>query len=276
MARSLFSPEEERLVGELAHPNTTHHRRAAIGDHLDALEDPRAGVALGADGTPDITWCDIPGGSLIVDGRPCEVQPFRIAKHLVTYRQYKTFVDDPKGFRNRAIWADLVRATEPGAQYRRLGNHPAETMSWYDAAVFCRWLSERLGIAVRVPHEDEWQQAATGGDAGNAYPWGAEWNEGRANSVESHLGRTTAVGMYPLGASAHGVLDLAGTVWEWCSVGDRQQGGRRKRLKEPQVIRGGGWISASHLLRTSQRLDCHPDRRTYYSGVRVACDAAAR
>ena len=73
---------------------------------------------------------------------------------------------------------------------------------------------------MRLPDEWEWQQAATGGDDGNVFPWGADWDAKaepwRANTFESRLGSTTAVGMYPAGASPTGALDMAGTVWEWC------------------------------------------------------------
>jgi formylglycine-generating enzyme required for sulfatase activity len=80
---------------------------------------------------------------------------------------------------------------------------------------YCQWLSAALGFPVRLPTEWEWQQAATGGDPRSEFPWG-EWQEGRANTVESELGRMTAVGLYPQGASAQGVLDLAGNTWDWC------------------------------------------------------------
>ena len=49
------------------------------------------------------------------------------------------------------------------------------------------------------------------------YPWGDDWAEGQCNSKELNLERTTAVGIFPDGISAEGVLDLAGNVWEWCS-----------------------------------------------------------
>ena len=88
-----------------------------------------------------------------------------------------------------------------------------------------RWRSaagsaDGSAATVRLPDEWEWQQAATGGDDRNVFPWGADWDAKaepwRANTFESRLGQATAVGMYPAGASPTGARDMAGTVWEWC------------------------------------------------------------
>jgi hypothetical protein len=127
----------------------------------------------------------------------------------------------------------------PVAQHGPLDNHPAANVSWYDAVAFCQWLSVRSGHQVRLPTEWEWQQAATGGDPANKYPWGAEWDSRCANTNESSLNRTTAVGMYPHGASSVGALDLSGNVWEWCV----KEYGAPERVgltgTAPRAVRGG-------------------------------------
>lgn len=268
-----MSSELETLLLEIERPETTHQRRAVVGDRLEEFCDPRPGVGLRPDGAPDIAWRQIPGGSVEIAGLngQFDVRPFRVSTYPVTYRQYEAFLDDPNGFRAKKHWTGLERAVEPGVQYRRLGNHPADTVSRHDAVVFCRWLSEKLGFEVRLPHESEWQQAATGGRASNRYPWGRDWQGDRANTVESRLGRTIAVGMYPHGGSAHGVLDLAGGVWEWCSSVDQHRRGRGK--KGAEVLRGGSWTSSRDLAHASHRLNYQPARRTYYIGFRVVSES---
>ncbi len=67
-----------------------------------------------------------------------------------------------------------------------------------------------------MPTEWEWQQAATGGDPTREYPWEGGWDGSWCNSDESRMNRTTAVGMYPQGATQQGVMDMAGNDWEWC------------------------------------------------------------
>jgi hypothetical protein len=252
--RSFLRPEAERLLEEVERPETSHFRRAEIGDRLDRIGDPRPGVGLGPDGAPDIAWCAIPAGVVTLDGHEARfaVAAFSIARYPVTYRQYKAFLDDPQGYRDERWWEGLDHQAEPGRQSRPTGNCPAENVSWWDAMAFCRWLTARLGFEVRLPTEAEWQQAATGGDPGKEYPWG-DWLEGRANTTESRLGRTTAVGMYPGGASSHGVLDLAGNVWEWCLT--RYDEPRKEAAGDARrVVRGGsGPLPGPRALRVSQQ-----------------------
>jgi hypothetical protein len=243
--RAFVRPEAERLLDELEKPETPHVRRVEIGDRLDRIGDPRPGVGLRPDGTPAIVWCEIPAGQVHLEDvqRPFEVNAFHLAKYPITYRQYKAFVDDPEGYSNGAWWTRLRHEDKPGEQYRPICSCPADNVSWHDAMAFCRWLSERLGFEVRLPHEAEWQQAATGGDPDNVYPWGRDWIDGVVNTSESRLGRTTAVGVYPRGRSAQRVLDLAGNVWEWCSNGYKYPRGGVRR-----VVRGGSGTSIRSTL----------------------------
>src|SRR5207247_5112433 len=138
-----------------------------------------------------------------------------IGKYPVTYRQYRAFADDPDGYHNEKHWKNLVRTSSPGEQYRAASNHVADTVSWYDAFAFCRWLSVKLQREVRLPYDEEWLAAATG-KTQTRYPWGNQWDDSRANTSESRLNRATAVGAYPHGASSYGVMDAIGSVWEWC------------------------------------------------------------
>jgi formylglycine-generating enzyme required for sulfatase activity len=149
-------------------------------------------------------------------------------------------------------------------------------VSWFDATAFCRWLSARLGAEVRLPDEWEWQWAAQSARPEYAYPWGPEWRDGLANTYESGIGRTTAVGMHPGGRSLQGVYDLAGNVWEWCrnqyeNPGDTDPGGDGSR-----VLRGGSWNDGRDSARAGNRDDYHPDGRVDDLGFRVVCSSPIR
>jgi len=107
----------------------------------------------------------------------------------------------------------------------------------------------RVSWQVRLPTEEEWLLAA-GADDGREYPWGDGFHESRANTAESGIGNTTPVAMYPTGASPHGVMDMAGNVWEWTAS--------RYRKGMSRVIRGGSWYSNMDYARCDFRYGLDP------------------
>ena len=163
---------------------------------------------------------------------------------------------------------------------------PAETVSWYDAVAFTRWLTARLraageledGTEIRLPTEEEWEKAARGTD-GREYPWGRGYHAGYANIDEkdvnagpAHLERTTPVGAYPEGASPFGALDMAGNVWEWTLTEFQSKVSTDLTNDRPRVVRGGSW-GVPDGARASLRDNFSPDNRVYYIGFRVVVAA---
>jgi len=276
LERDFLGPlDRAQMLAALDEPATAHEQRAIIGVRLALLGDPRPGVGLRADGLPEIVWWEVPGGEVTLekDAGTFAVEPFQIAKYPVTYRQYRAFLDADDGYHNPAWWQGLwvdQPPEKPGRQFQRYDNYPAENLAWVEAVPFCRWLSARLGYEVRLPTEWEWQQAATGGDPANVYPWGPEWDGNCANTYESELSHTTAVGMYPQGASPAGALDMSGNVWEWClNEYDRPENvtpaGDARR-----VVRGGAWDYDQPYARAASRDDLAPDCRFANIGFRLA------
>jgi hypothetical protein len=274
--KSFVRPEAERLLEELEKLDTSHYRRAAIGDRLNQIGDPREGVGINSRGVPQIKWIAVPAGHVVLEDNSGtrDVSPFYIAKYPVTYRQYRAFLEADDGYRNKQWWKKLQHEKTPGEQYRPIDNHPAEYVSWYDAMAFCRWLSARLGYEVRLPTEYEWQQAATNGNPRNEYPWGRKWDKRLANTAESRLSRTTAVGMYPLGATdgnLEGAMDMAGNVWEWCLNKYDKPDDTSVSSDENRVLRGGSWYYYQDNAYAAFRLRFNPDLRLGYIGFRLCC-----
>ncbi|MBA3534362.1 MAG: SUMF1/EgtB/PvdO family nonheme iron enzyme [Ardenticatenales bacterium] len=152
-----------------------------------------------------------------------------------------------------------------------VGNHPVVGVNWYEALAFCRWLSAKVSYEVRLPSEEAWEKAARGGRDGfesRPYPWGNEYVSGYANIDEVaskvspyYLQQTSAVGMYPQGASAGGIYDLSGNVWEWTLT----------KVNEAHVLRGGSWSLDPRDARASSRGGDLPGYRGDFRGFRVAC-----
>jgi hypothetical protein len=271
--------DRDGLMNELDNPVTSHERRASIGDYLARNGDPRPGVGLDKNGLPDIAWCDVCGGEVSVDGvdRTFHVEGFEIAKYPVTWVQYRAFLESTDGYNNPEWWMLLDRDTNrPGDQYRRLDNHPAENVSWHDAVAFCRWLSSRSGYQVRLPTEWEWQCAASRDNIAAEFPWGNEWTSGNANTAESELNRTIAVGMYVQGASPVGALDLSGNIWEWCL--NEYLTPERVEITgdKPRVVRGGSFLYKLDFARAKYRDRDLPTWRNLGHGFRLARWPAAR
>ena len=256
--RRFLNPEREFLLQELGNAATSHQRRATIGDRLAELGDSRPGVGLDRDGLPEILWCrvDPPPGHGMTG--------FRIARYPITWAQYQAFLDAIDGYRNFHWWEGL-QPEAPPRRRRRPDNYPVDNVSWHDAVAFCRWLSQRLHQAIQLPRVSQWELAASSGDPRRIYPWGENWIGDYANTVDSGVGRSVAVGLYPQGRALCGAEDLCGNVWEWCLDGTDGSDDRR-------AARGGSWVSAAELGRNDARVLYYPEFRDRNLGFRLCCN----
>ena len=280
--RAFARPEAEHLLDEIADIETLHPRRSEISTRLLQLKHTLPGAGLRDDGLPDMIWLPVDGSNGIYKFKfgEFEVKPFFIAQYLTTYEQFQAFVDHPNGFENPEWWRDMPeeyqkqRVSDPRQPYT---NYPRDSVSWYQAVAYARWLDAKLreanllpdaSLQVRLPTEWEWQWAAMAGVKAQKYPWG-EWDGRRCNTSEAGIARTTAVGMYPHGRATCGALDVAGNLYEWCQndrndpkIVDGYSNGERK------VLRGGSFPYDQDVAAASYR---YLYRDPYLDGVTYGC-----
>jgi formylglycine-generating enzyme required for sulfatase activity len=277
--------DAQTLIKIMLDSDRTSVERAEAGRNLSQLGDPRPGVGLNTAGLPALEWCKVPEGEFICqEGERITLPTFFISKYLITYAQFQTFVNATDGYRSRNWWDGLSRREiEPEQAKWPISNHPRDRVNWYDAIAFCRWISAKLGYEIRLPTEQEWEKAARGSD-GRIFPWGNDYISGYANinekyyNVGSHyLKRTTAVGIYPQGASPFGVEDMIGNLWEWCLNEYDNPINTRLNVDVRRPVRGGSWekpISPGRLLPSAIfRGNLNPDVRYWRDGFRVLSPA---
>jgi formylglycine-generating enzyme required for sulfatase activity len=123
---------------------------------------------------------------------------------------------------------------------------------------------------IRLPHEYEWEVTARGAD-GRSFSYPGDFDSTRANTRETDIGQTSAVGIFPDGVSPCGGLDMTGNVWEWCinTYGEADKddlGGTERR-----ALRGGSWFAYQAFARAAYRRLNLPSLRGSLIGFRVVC-----
>ncbi|TCJ99969.1 ergothioneine biosynthesis protein EgtB [Nocardia alba] len=283
----------------------THQLRAGA----PVLSAPRAPVAQAPAGGEIV----LPAGEFLMGtsadpwaldnerpAHPVHVDGFAIDVAPVTNRQYLAFID-AGGYDRAELWSERgwAHRTEAGLVapqfWERDGDgwtrtafgvraplrldQPVVHVCWFEAQAFARWAGKRL------PTEAEWEKAArfdpeTG--ASRRYPWGEDQpDEQLANLGQRHL-EPAEVGAYPAGASATGVQQLIGDVWEWCSSGFEAYPGFRafpyREYSEVflggdyRILRGGSFGTDEVACRATFRNWDHPIRRQIFAGFRLARD----
>jgi iron(II)-dependent oxidoreductase len=148
-------------------------------------------------------------------------------------------------------------------------DHPIVNVSWKDAQAYCAWAGTKL------PTEAQWEKAARGMN-GQIYPWGNKFDKSKCWTAESDGSQTKPVGSFPYGASPYGCLDMAGNVWQWCSVLDVDYADSPSKNPTGSVcaggvVRGGSWLNISLYCRcASRRLDAPTSMRVNNVGFRCA------
>ncbi|UGU28838.1 ergothioneine biosynthesis protein EgtB [Mycolicibacterium smegmatis] len=230
-----------------------------------------------------------------------DIPSFRIGRVPVTNAEWREFIDDggyhqprwwsPRGWAHRQeaglvapqFWNPDGTRTRFGHIEEIPGDEPVQHVTFYEAEAYAAWAGARL------PTEIEWEKACAWDPAAGArhrFPWGSAQPSAALANLGGDARRPAPVGAYPAGASAYGVEQMLGDVWEWTTSPLRPWPGFTPMIYERystpffegttsgdyRVLRGGSWAVAPGILRPSFRNWDHPIRRQIFSGVRLAWD----
>jgi formylglycine-generating enzyme required for sulfatase activity len=237
---------------------------------------------------------------------------FAIATTETTRAQFGRFLEAVPEY--AATWKAAV-ATRFGdpprfQQFLRTPGSPQVAVSWYDAARYCNWLSERAGLpksewvypehidadgfdllkdylhrtGYRLPTETEWEYAARAGtttsrhfgDGDNLLPQYV-WYDGTTR-------KERAFPVAQLLPNQWGLFDMLGNVWEWTfdrrrpyppdggSRADVEDSERRVSNDVARTRRGGSFAYAWTTVRSAHRGDVtyFPNQIRDNVGFRVA------
>jgi formylglycine-generating enzyme required for sulfatase activity len=234
------------------------------------------------DGPPMV---QLPGGPFEIGSSDCtsesqgsgcprhwvSVAPFWMGKYEVTFDEYSAFVLDSVGF-------EVPLDQNWGRDFR-----PVIYVSWEDAQAYTKWLAKVTGKPFRLPSEAEWEYAARAGTTTNCW-WGDDirqdgkvWANCAECGSEWDGKKTAPVGSFP--ASAFGLQDMIGNVWEWTEddyhadySGAPNNG--LAWIDDPRgsyrVVRGGSWFLEARYCRSAIRNGYAPDDRDNNVGFRLS------
>ncbi len=230
------------------------------------------------------------------------VSSFCLDKTEVTTRAYLACVDKGECERppEKVSWPNVTEKDKQlysalcNAGVKERGDHPINCVAWQMASTYCGKRGERL------PTEAEWEFAARGASQ-RKYPWGddaptakhlnacgkecAKWFAAHGQKVTpmyddddngGYVG-TSPAGSFPAGASAAGILDLAGNVWEWTAdwfgpyTEDPATDPKGPATGTQRVARGGAFNGTDpDWARPAFRWKTDPDTYNHAIGFRCA------
>jgi formylglycine-generating enzyme len=140
-------------------------------------------------------------------------------------------------------------------------DHPAEQITWYKAASYCKKMGKRL------PTQLEWEKAAKG-QAKTKYFWGKNPDPNYA-----WYGGDYDLGHHPVGEkkpNSFGLFDTSGNVWEWTSTKDTERSKFSGEILDKRIAMGGAFNVSANLITLDSRLSLYAKSRLFNVGFRCA------
>ena len=198
---------------------------------------------------------------------------YRIGKYEVTATQWQT-INTAAGIGGSGDWS---------------GNQPVASISWYEAAQFCNYLTSgnkysgaykfdisgnfqsidrvssisTYGTTYVIPTEDEWYKAAYYKPDGSGYSLYANGTDTAPSTSQTRYDIYSSPWDFGTGTmEQNGTFDMMGNIWEF---NETLIYGSDNALR-------GGWYNSSylHLVSSSRRAPLYPEYESYSVGFRIA------
>jgi formylglycine-generating enzyme required for sulfatase activity len=220
---------------------------------------------------------------------------FAIGTKEVTVAQFHHFLDEHDEVKAR--YKSLER-------FNREADWPMLGVTWFEAAMYCNWLSKRDGIpeeqwvypagvridegvqmpkaylsrtGYRLPTEAEWEYACRAGAATSRFYGASEAMLKEYAWYTKTTGDEHGWTVGQLKPNDLGLFDVLGNAFEWCqSPFPTRQGGddlEPPKLRvidtDGRILRGGSFDSPASNVRSAYRLQMRPTNRFSSLGLRV-------
>jgi serine/threonine protein kinase/formylglycine-generating enzyme required for sulfatase activity len=226
---------------------------------------------------------------------------FFLSDREISVGQFQQFISDEKypTAEKPEIWEGIAAKISPTPE------HPVQTVNWYDALLFCNWLSHKEGrtacyertgkkekfefgtrkyeldvwrlvadaTGYRLPTESEWEYACRAGTT-TEFASGADQEMLRRYAVFQASHAASVGSKLPNG---WGLFDMHGNVMEWCWDGYEKYDAKSPAVDPTgapgvpvRVFRGGCWYDSAGISRASGRSRSSPVYRDDSLGFRVA------
>jgi formylglycine-generating enzyme required for sulfatase activity len=254
------------------HSDEGPERRVSVGPFaIDRAEVTNAEFAAFVEATGYVTLAERTPDPALYPGVPPEL--LKPSSLVFVGAREGLASGDPAGWWRVIDGASWKHPEGPGSDIKGRERHPVVHIGYDDALAYARWKGRDL------PTEEEWEYAARAGLEGARYEWGdtppdpktppANYWQGVFPAMDTgddgYKARTAPVGCFP--ASAHGLFDMSGNVWEWTS-GRYGQGAEAAQ----HVIKGGSFLCADNYClryRPAARQAGPPDTGSSHIGFRT-------
>ena len=216
------------------------------------------------------------------DGRDDERPVRRIWVDEFELAAYQTTNEDYARFLEATQHVKPLQWDDPNFNHPK---QPVVAVSWFEAEVYCEWMTRESGRRYRLPTEAEWERAAQGvGSTWSPqgektawlYPWGNSGVDGVPNYSERWKTGPEPVGLYA--PNSFGLFNLGDNVHEWCSdwydaayyAVSPERNPQGPAAGTRRASRGGSWRHHIKITRTAARSSIPPELKYADYGFRMA------